>query len=341
MDLTRSQRLSRRAMVGGSASLAMTGLTLGSTSAAAWQDVLEATPDTMTNDVLTSLQTSRAWINHGAAAPFDFQNGKHPATEDQLRNEMNFLYEFGYRGIVTNAMTYGLEATPRIAKDVGFEHVIVKLWWPDEQTFEVEKANLAREIDAVDAIVVGNETVNKAVHRGESSDQAVKRLHEEIEGIQAEYGLPVSTGLHFRDWQMHPEISTSFGDFTFFNAQPWWVLHRTNPVSAAEWAVEAYQLILATPDMPEDRAVVLQEAAFPSGAIDPSSAPGATRENQKVFYTHLIASGIPFVYGFSCDQEYAQAWSPPGGFGGLWDSNYHPKPVVDIIDLGVYANQEG
>ncbi|HYH10770.1 MAG TPA: hypothetical protein VD789_00350, partial [Thermomicrobiales bacterium] len=86
-----------------------------------------------------------------------------------------------------------------------------------------------------------------------------------------------------------------------------------------------------------DRVIVTQEAAFPSHALPPEATPGATPEHQVVFYQRLIESGMPFIYGFSFDQWYAQESSPPGGFGGLWDDRRRPKPVVEVLDLGPYA----
>src|SRR5690242_6796001 len=78
----------------------------------------------MSADVLEALQTSRAWINYSPARPFDFVAGQHPVTESQLQTELSLLSARGFRGLVTNAMTYGLEAAPRVAKRLGFHHVI-------------------------------------------------------------------------------------------------------------------------------------------------------------------------------------------------------------------------
>lgn len=88
------------------------------------------------------------------------------------------------------------------------------------------------------------------------------------------------------------------------------------------------------PGMPAERVIVAQEAAYPTGAIPPESAPGATPDNQKVFLKRLIASGEPFVYGFAFDACFAAQSSPPGGFGGLWDAEPEPEPAVAILDLG-------
>jgi exo-beta-1,3-glucanase (GH17 family) len=301
----------------------------------------QATPaggnDAMAGDVLTALQRSRAWINYGAARPFDFQIGKSPVSEDQLRLELEMLFTFGFRGLVTNAVTYGMEAAPRIAKETGFQHAIAKLWWPDEETFALEKQNLAAEIDHIDAIVVGNEPVHKAIFRGDSGEWALARLRAEIEDLQQAYGKPVTTGLHRDEWILYPEMATDLGDWVFPNLQPWWAIARNNPETAAAWVEGVYESIRTTPGMPKGRVVVAQEAAYPTSAVPPELAPGATPENQVIFFERLIESGIPFVYGFSFDAWFAQESSPPGGFGGLWDDERQPKPVVEILDLGPYA----
>jgi exo-beta-1,3-glucanase (GH17 family) len=286
-------------------------------------------------DVLSALRTSRAWINYCPAAPFDFQIGKNPATQEQLSAELKMLYERGFRGLVTNSMTYGTEGTARIAKDLGFTHVIAKLWWADDDTLAVEKSNLARQIEHIDAIVVGNETVHKAVMRGWPAHAAADRLHAEMRAMQ-EYGKPVTTGLHRDDWARFPEIATDFGDFVFANLQPWWVQLRNDPVLAAQWVAAALQVIADTPGMPTNRLVMAQEAAFPSGSIDPAAAPGATPQAQAVFFQTLIDSGIRFVYGFAFDAWFARRSSPPGGYGGIWDDTRQPKPAVDVLDLGRY-----
>jgi exo-beta-1,3-glucanase (GH17 family) len=290
----------------------------------------------MTVDVLNSLQSSRAWINYSPAKPFDMVLGRHPVAEEQLLEELTLLYDHGFRGLVTNSMTYGCEAAPRIAKGVGFDHVAAKLWWATDESLTVEKRNLAEAIDFVDAIVVGNETVNKAINRGDPPRPAFDRLKTEIETLQARHGIPVTTGLHPSDWRLFPEIATELGDFVFANLQPWWVLHRNDPHLAAAWVADAIQVIRDTPGMPPERVVLIQEAAYPSGALPPGSAPGATPAAQAAFYESLIASGEQFVYGFSFDAYFATASSPPGGFGGLWDSERNPKPAVSVLDLGPY-----
>ena len=141
----------------------------------------------------------------------------------------------------------------------------------------MEKANVAAEIEYIDAIVVGNETVHKAVVWGQDATTAVARPQSEIEQLQRQHGKPVTTGLHRDDWAAHPEIATEFGDFVFANLQPWWVQLRNDPETAAKWVVDVIQVIRDTPGMPEDRVILIQEAAFPSGCVPPEAAPERRR----------------------------------------------------------------
>src|SRR5262249_48881131 len=77
--------------------------------------------------------------------------------EAQIRQELQMLYNKGFRGIVTYAFDNGREEIPRIAKEVGFQQVIAGLWAVGN--YEGEKANLtADRLKYIDGICVGNET---------------------------------------------------------------------------------------------------------------------------------------------------------------------------------------
>ena len=183
-------------------------------------------------NVLDSLRTARSWINYGPGPPFDFVAGAHPATEAQLTEELGRLYAAGFRGLVTNTVAFGLERAPEIAKQIGFDHVVAKLWWQDDELLAAEKANLDAVIDAVDAVCVGNEIIQKGIA---DHDRLVREVYEARE----RYGRPVTTGFQPPDWQYFPDLATAIGDFSFLNVHPWWVLHRNDPLTAAKWVAEA------------------------------------------------------------------------------------------------------
>lgn len=278
----------------------------------------------MTRDVIDALRSSRRWINYQPGPPFDFLAGQHPVTDAQLTEELTRLHDAGFRGLVTNTVAFGMENAPRIAKECGFEHVVAKLWWQDEELLASEKSNLDRAIDHVDAVCVGNEIIQKGI-------ADVDRLTREVDEARDRFGRPVTTGFQPPDWESHPELGTSIGDFSFLNLHPWWVLLRNDPLTAAAWVVEAFRCVADWPGMPEDRLVVVQETSFPSGASPPEVAPGATPQNQKRFYEALLASDVPFVWFLDIDSPLHRKVSPPGGFGGLWDEEWNPKPVVDLL----------
>lgn len=275
-------------------------------------------------DVLESLHASKAWINYNPGPPFDFLGGARPATSEQLASELQRLYGAGFRGLVTNTMAFGLENAPQIAKDCGFEYVVAKLWWQNDDLLAEEKRNLDVALPAVDAVCVGNEIIQKGIADHD-------RLVREVDEARERFGLPVTTGFQHPDWQVYPDLATAVGDFSFLNVHPWWVLHRNYPLTAAKWVAEAFALVAGTPGMPSGRVVVVQETSFPSGAVPPEAAPGATPENQRRFYEALVATDVPFVWFLSVDSPLHRVASPPGGFGGLWDENWEPKPVVEVI----------
>jgi hypothetical protein len=94
-------------------------------------------------------------------------------------------------------MTYGCEAAPRLAEELGFEHVVAKLWWADDATLEIEKRNLEAEVDQIDAIVVGNETVHKAVARGQAAPGATPTAQALFFQRLIESGEPFVYGFAF------------------------------------------------------------------------------------------------------------------------------------------------
>jgi hypothetical protein len=110
------------------------------------------------------------------------------------------------------------------------------------------------------------------------------------------------------------------------SALTWWVLHRNDPLTAANWVAEAYRCVAETPGIPADRVVVVQETSFPSGAVPPEAAPGAAPENEKRFYEAVLATNVPFVWSFAVDSPMHRKVSPPGGFGALRDENWQPSP---------------
>jgi exo-beta-1,3-glucanase (GH17 family) len=105
-------------------------------------------------------------------------------------------------------MAFGLERAPHIAKDRGFEHVVAKLWWQSDELLAAEKANLDVAVDAVDAVCVGNEIIQKGIA---DHDRLVRELDEarERSGFLSPPGSSPSTGSISRTWPRRSATSRS------------------------------------------------------------------------------------------------------------------------------------
>ena len=182
-----------------------------------------------------------------------------------------------------------------------------------------EKANLDAAVDAVDAVCVGNEIIQKGIADHD-------RLVRELDEARERFGVPVTTGFQPPDWQYFPDLATSVGDFSFLNVHPWWVLHRNDPLTAANWVAEAYQLVAGTPGIPADRVVVVQETSFPSGAAPPRR-PRAPHPRTRSASTRRCWPRTSRSSGFSLSTRQCTARRPhPVASGACGTSTGNPSP---------------
>ena len=90
---------------------------------------------------------------------------------------------------------------------------------------------------------------------------------------------------------------------------------------------------LAVPDIAAERAFFAQTW----GLVEVSEQDG------KIYFA-AEGSPYPFVIrlrqddekktdliGFAADSPQHRKVSPPGGYGGLWDEHWQPKPVVELL----------
>ena len=202
------------------------------------------------------------------------------------------------------------------------------MWWQDDELLAAEKANLDRTIEFVDAVCVGNEIMQKGI-------ADLDGLTREIDEARARFGRPVTTGFQPPGLAVPPRSRDLIGDFSFLNVHPWWVLHRNDPLTAAVWVVEAYECVVSWPGMPADRLVVVQETSFPSGALPPEVAPGATPENQKRFCEALLATDVPFVWFLSTDSpNIARSHRPVGTAGSGTRTGTRSRSSTSSVDGG-------
>lgn len=274
-------------------------------------------------NIIESLLKKRNWINYSPGKPFNLYSlDKVP--EKQIYNELTTLYKAGFRGLSCYGFFNGLENIPKIAKEIGFENVVSLLWWPNDELYQLEKSNIKNNIQYIDSLLVGNE----AIHKGTTN---FNQLKNEILNLKQLYQIPITTGLHRIEYNLSSQLALELGDYIMYNLQTWWFIRR-DPIDGAMWVKAMYEEILNNPFLPKNKAVIVHEATWPCGDNIPE---GITKDqsfkNQRIFYEKLLEYNVPFIWSFSTDMPFARIKSPPGGYGGLWTEDWHPKPVVDIL----------
>lgn len=110
---------------------------------------VSASPCSMPAAIVASqaLQTCRTWVTY---EPTAFGS----VSEIQLKADLKFLYDQGFRGLVTYDVEGELANAPKYAKEIGFEKVVAGIYDPAKGV--VKQAQMVAA-DA-DAVVVGNAT---------------------------------------------------------------------------------------------------------------------------------------------------------------------------------------
>ena len=83
---------------------------------------------------------------------------------------------------------------------------MAKLWWQNDELLATEKANLDAVVDAVDAVCVGNEIIQKGIA---DHDRLVREVDEARErfGVPSRRGSSLRTGSSTPTWR--PRSATS------------------------------------------------------------------------------------------------------------------------------------
>ncbi|MBN1200621.1 MAG: hypothetical protein JXJ20_02075 [Anaerolineae bacterium] len=246
-----------------------------------------------------------------------------PADAD-MAEDLRVLYEAGFRGIVTYGAGGVLSNVPRLAREAGFEGVVMGIWTPGDPDETMAAVTAAADVDGY---VVGNEGINFGRYDFDTLKAAIIDLREQT-------GKPVTTtdvvSLYSTD-----EALLTVGDWIFPTVHPYWQ-NYLDPVEAFDWTQEKYDGLQA---LTGDIAVVLKEVGLPTAGDEDLS-----EYQQAEYYLYMRDSGIRFVYFEAFDQP----WKVEDGVGehwGLFASDRTPKAAANYITKGyppfyVYADFE-
>jgi exo-beta-1,3-glucanase (GH17 family) len=232
-----------------------------------------------------------------------------------LRAALQLLYCEGWRGLVTYSLDGTLRHVPRIAKEVGFVHVIAGLFWFDDAQLSRERAAALEEVEFIDGFVLGNE----GLAFGRYTRQ---RLETEIATLQADTRRPVSTTEPAQSYLDDPTL-LQLGDWVFPNIHPWFGGIRSVPEAVQFVESQVAQLEALAPG----RSRVVKESWWPT-----SGGSAASEQNQAEFFLQLSQTTVKFVYGEAFDQYWKTQEGAQGAHWGFHSDTGASKQV--IMDVG-------
>jgi exo-beta-1,3-glucanase (GH17 family) len=262
-------------------------------------------PDSLEN--LKRKLSELCWI---AYAPTNFNPDKrlYPSTVD-IRQDLQFLYNMGFKGLVTYGADNILAEVPRLAKEVGFEGVIMGIWDPSNI---IENNNAIKAVTYVDGYTVGNEGFNAPQHNPTYDYDILK---DAIDKLRKATKKPVATTEEIDDYYADPRL-VELGDWIFPNVHPYW--HGIKePEAAVAWTVEQYNRLAK-----HNKFVSLKEVGFPTEGDTEVS-----EERQAEYYQQLQETGVKFIHFEAFDGPW-KTWEPVEPHWGLFRNDRSVKKVV-------------
>lgn len=257
------------------------------------------------------------------------------ATAEGIRADLLLLRPL-FDGLLTYSATSGLETVPAIARELGYQAVVLGIWDPRSAVELKNVLGLARRYPAlVAAVVVGNEGIYTNRYQTTDVLGTARRIKEELPGLAVTTSEPFF--LYFKE-----EYKAFFQGFDLLLPnihpvfEPWFRPGETQTgvtmvLNVAAQLRSAYSLPL-----------LVKETGVPSGPAD--GGLGFTPEGQALFWSDLAAR---FPQGDEQALVYFEAfdapWKPaaigtefPGdhakeAFWGFFTTRGEAKPVIRTL----------
>ena len=255
-----------------------------------------------------SVYTKLKGLKWVAYSPTNFNPSKkeYPSQEN-IKKDLEVLRQAGFEGIVTYGAEYSLKHVPRLAKQTGFDGVIMGVWDIEDEE-EIESAVRAREY--VDGYCLGNEGYKKRY--------SLEKVRAAIDKMKESTGKPVTTTEEVDDYYYDQGL-IDISDWIFLNIHP--VLSNIrNPDQACEWVKMRIRVLRQRLEKKGlNKLIVIKETGFPT-----HGGWGCSEKKQKEFFELMEKSRLHFFYFEAFDQPWKThlAVEP---YWGLFDSERGPK----------------
>ena len=256
------------------------------------------------------------------------------ANETAIRKDLTLLRP-SFNGLITYSATSGLEAVPRIARELAFRAVILGIWDPLSQT-EIDNVIQAAHSypTLIGAVIIGNEGLYTRRYRPQDVEKARQRIKKECPTMAVTTSEPF-----FLYFQKEYRQFFSSHDLLMPNVHPVfekWFTASTPPRQGVDMVIQMAEKFKTTYHKP----LLIKETGLPSGPKDQ----GFSRERQTLFWADLLKR-FPSSpnQSLACFEAFDAPWKPqemvatlPGNhateaFWGFFTQDGKRKQVVDAL----------
>jgi len=260
------------------------------------------------------------------------------ATEAGIREDLTLLRPH-FNGLITYSATSGLEAVPRIARELAFRTIILGIWDPSS---EVEIRNVIEAVkqypSLIGAVIIGNEGLYTKRYLIQDIQKARQRLKKEYPYLAVTTSEPFFLYFdkeYFQFFNDHdllmPVVHPVF--------EPWF--SASNPARGVSMVIEIARKFTTSYSKP----LLIKETGLPGYADDTGpDDKGFSQEQQALFWSDLLKR-FPFSpsQSLTCFEAFDTPWKPeemaaahPGdhsseAFWGFFTRDGKKKQVVDIL----------
>jgi exo-beta-1,3-glucanase (GH17 family) len=273
---------------------------------------IRATPTPELEEKIGTLQKllSLCWVTY-SPTHFDPDKGVYPS-ETEIRKDLKVLYDSSFRGLVTYGATSTEQFIPKVAKEIGFEGVIMGIWSPTNAE-EIENAKSA--MIYADGYIVGNE----GLFFGRYDFNTLKAT---MDNMRIATRKPVATTEVLNSYFSDARLG-DLGDWISPTVHPYWNGARTAQPAVA-WTQQQF-VALKELYKGTGRVVVFKEVGLPTAGDSQIS-----EAEQAEYYKLLRMTNVNFFYFEAFDQPWKTS-QPVEPYWGLFNSDRSPKTVVNYI----------
>ena len=265
---------------------------------------------------------------------FDPNAGAGPVDAQAIRADLELLRGY-FDGLVTYSSARGLDAIPRVARELGFRAVVLGVWDPANQAELTLAIEAARALpDTVVALALGNEGLFFGRYDTAALARAFARARSEAPGVALTTTEPFSSYLDERASQALPKQDFLLPVVHPLD-QPWF--GTAPPETRVDFVRNVVRELEARSGLP----VLVKETGVPSG---PASL-GLTESGQVEFWTALAARLPPTrAHAVVRFEAFDAPWKtasvaaqtgdvrPTEAYWGFFRADGSAKPVVAALE---------